>query len=278
MNIEFETNDYLLAWYLLFKPSFCEEEQQLKVKLYQNYGKQYMKLEKENIEILKYSDDFIPDDDTIYNIVFESDIFQDIKKETERHRQFLMRVWDTNSKKIKEDLKEILRFEIKDTYHIIVLHPKLDTVEYMRTNPKKNIAWGKSDDLENEMTTLMRIIYTLVKYEIGDHQKENREIVSAIIDLSITNELQTRLTETSKFNEGFKNLKVLKKQLYPYFLMYLGADREELVSYMMRDKMPFDIDKYPIEKELRNVDLRGFIDFCCDNQKYILKLNNLDIH
>lgn len=278
MNIEFETNDYLLAWYLLFKPSFCEEEQQLKVKLYQNYGKQYMKLEKENIEILKYSDDFIPDDDTIYNIVFESDIFQDIKKETERHRQFLMRVWDTNSKKIKEDLKEILRFEIKDTYHILVLHPKLDTVEYMRTNPKKNIAWGKSDDLENEMTTLMRIIYTLVKYEIGDHQKENREIVSAIIDLSITNELQTRLTESSKFNEGFKNLKVLKKQLYPYFLMYLGADREELVSYMMRDKMPFDIDKYPVEKELRNVDLLGFIDFCCDNQKYILKLSNLDIH
>ena len=35
--------------------------------------------------------------------------------------------------------------------------------------------------------------------------------------------------------------------------MYLGADREELVSYMMRDQMPFDIDRYPVEKELRNV-------------------------
>ena len=58
--------------------------------------------------------------------------------------------------------------------------------------------------------------------------------------------------------------------------MYQGADREELVSFMMRDKMPFDIDKYPIEKELRKVDLRGFIDFCCTNQKYIIKLNELD--
>ena len=52
MNIEFMTNDYLLAWYLLFKPSFSEDVQKLKVKLYQNYGKQYMCLEKENLEAI----------------------------------------------------------------------------------------------------------------------------------------------------------------------------------------------------------------------------------
>lgn len=277
MNIEFMTNDYLLAWYLLFKPSFSEEVQRLKVKLYQNYGKQYMRLEKENVEILKYNQDFIPDDDTIYNIIFESEVFKKIKKETEKHRQFLMKSWDTNSKKIKAILKEILRFTIKDKYVILVVHPRLDTVEYMRTNPKKNIAWGKSDDKDDSIKTMMRVMYTLVKYEIGSFQKENKEIVNSIIDLTITNELQTRLTGKSTFNEGFRNLKLLKKQLYPYFLMYLGADREELVSYMMRDQMPFDIDRYPIEKELRNVDLFGFIDFCCKNQKYIIRLNNLDM-
>ena len=277
MNIEFMTNDYLLAWYLLFKPSFSEEVQRLKVKLYQNYGKQYMRLEKENVEILKYNQDFIPDDDTIYNIIFESEVFKKIKKETERHRQFLMKSWDTNSKKIKAILKDILRFSIKDKYVILVVHPRLDTVEYMRTNPKKNIAWGKSDDKDDSIKTMMRVMYTLVKYEIGSFQKENKEIVNSIIDLTITNELQTRLTGKSTFNEGFRNLKLLKKQLYPYFLMYLGADREELVSYMMRDQMPFDIDRYPVEKELRNVDLFGFIDFCCKNQKYIIRLNNLDM-
>ena len=277
MNIEFMTNDYLLAWYLLFKPSFSEEVQRLKVKLYQNYGKQYMRLEKENVEILKYNQDFIPDDDTIYNIIFESEVFKKIKKETEKHRQFLMKSWDTNSKKIKAILKDILRFSIKDKYVILVVHPRLDTVEYMRTNPKKNIAWGKSDDKDDSIKTMMRVMYTLVKYEIGSFQKENKEIVNSIIDLTITNELQTRLTGKSTFNEGFRNLKLLKKQLYPYFLMYLGADREELVSYMMRDQMPFDIDRYPVEKELRNVDLFGFIDFCCKNQKYIIRLNNLDM-
>ena len=275
MNVEFTTNDYLLAWYLLFKPSFCEEMQNLKVKLYNNYGKQYMALEKENVEILKYNQDFIPDDDTIYNIVFESDIFQEIKKETDKHRIFLMKLWDTNQKKIKTLLKEIIRFQIKDNFNIIVIHPKLDTIELIETNPKRNISWGKMDDTEIESQTLMRIVYTIMKYEIGSFHKDNKEIVSSIIDLAITNELQTRLVGTSKYDEGFKSLRTIKKQLYPYFVMYLGAvDKEDLVSYMMRDKIAFDIDKYRIEKELKGIDLYSFIDFCCKNERIILKQNN----
>ena len=119
-------------------------------------------------------------------------------------------------------------------------------------------------------------MYTITKYEIGSFHKENREIVSSIIDLAITNELQTRLVDSSKYNEGFKSLRTLKKQLYPYFLMYLGAvDKEDLVGYMMRDKIAFDIDTIRIEKDLKEIDLYGFIDFCCKNQKYILKTYNL---
>ena len=272
MNIEFTTNDYLLAWYLLFKPSFCEQMQSLKIKLYKNYPKQYMALEKENIEILKYNNDFIPDDDTIYNIIFESEIFQKIKKEADKHRIFLMKLWDTNQKKIRTLFKEITRISIKEDFCIIVIHPKLDTIEFIDTNPKKNISWGKKDDVDNDIQTLMRLLYTITKYKVGSFHKENREIVSAIIDLVITNELQTRLVNSSKYNEGFKSLRTLKKQIYPYFLMYLGAiEKEELVSYMMRDKIAFDIDKIRIEKELKEIDLYGFIDFCCKNQKYILK-------
>lgn len=277
MNIEFLTNDYLLAWNLLFKPSFSEEVQTLKEKLWQNFPKQYMKMEKENIEILKYSDDFIPDDDTIYNYIFETDIFKEIKKQTDKHRRFLMKYWDEKQKQINIELKNIIRFTVKDTYHILVIHPSLDTVEFMGSNPKRNISWGKLNDKEDGLKALMRIIYTLIKYEVGTHQKENKEIVASIIDLAITNELHTRLENISKYNEGFKNLRLLKRQLYPYWLMYLGADREELVSYMMRDQIPFDFEKYPIEKELRKVDLYGFIDFCCKNQKYIIRLDKIDL-
>lgn len=275
MSIDFLTNDYLLAWTLLFKASICEEIQVLKEKLYSTYPKQYMALEKENVEILKYNNDFIPDDDTIYNIVFDSEIFIKIKKETEKHRQFLMMNWDKYKKEINSNLQELLRFDIKEGYHILVVHPLLDTVEFMKNNPKKNICWGKKDDTEDGLKTLMRIIFAIVKYEIGDHQKQNKEIVLAILDLTINNELHTKISKISKYGEGFKNLRILKRQLYPYWLMYMGADKEELVSFMMRDQIAFDFEKYPIEKGLRKVDLYGFIDFCCNNQKYIIRLDHI---
>lgn len=275
MNIDFLTNDYLLAWALLFKASICEEIQALKEKLYSTYPKQYMALEKENVEILKYNNDFIPDDDTIYNIVFDSEIFIKLKKETEKHRQFLMMNWDKYKKEINVNLNELLRFDINENYHILVVHPLLDTTEFMKNNPKKNICWGKKDDIEDGLKALMRIVFAIVKYKIGDHQKQNREIVLAILDLTINNELHTKISKISKYNEGFKNLRILKRQLYPYWLMYMGADKEELVSFMMRDQIAFDFEKYPIEKGLRKVDLYGFIDFCCNNQKYIIRLDHI---
>ena len=73
MKLQFIVNDYLLAWNLLFRPSISEDIQKLKERLWKNYSKDYMKLEKENVEILKYTSDFIPDDDTIYNFIFESE-------------------------------------------------------------------------------------------------------------------------------------------------------------------------------------------------------------
>ena len=276
MNVEFIVNDYLLAWNLLFRPSISEDIQKMKERLWKNYPKQYMKIEKENVEILKYTSDFIPDDDTIYNMIFNTEEFKIVKRQTDKYRRFLMRIWDTHQKEIQNSLKELLRFKVENKYQILVVHPFLDNVEFLKTNPKKNVVWGKKEDTQDGLKAIIRILFTLVKYEVGDFQSQNKEIVSSIIDLLVTNEIYTRITGVSKYEEGLKKLKFLKRQIYPYWLMYMGADREELVSYMMRDQMPFDIDKYPVEKGLRKVDLFGFIDFCCTNQKYIIRLGNLE--
>lgn len=277
MDIEFIVNDYLLAWYLLFKPSYSSEVQSLKEKLWKNYKKQYSKLQTENVEILKYTKDFIPDDDTIYNLVFETDLFKQVKKDTTKHRQFLMQVYDKNKKEIEKQLNDIVRFKEYKSYHINVVYPELDVIEYIRSNPNKNIAWGKKEDEDDELKSLMHIIYTIIKYEIGDYHNDNREIVTSILDLAINNELYTRISGTSQYEEGYKKLRILRRQLYPYWLMYLGCDKEELVTYMMRDRIAFDIDKYQIERALKKVDLYGFIGFCCKNQKYIIRLNDLEI-
>ena len=276
MNLQFLVNDYLLAWNLLFRPSISEDIQKLKERLYKNYSKEYMKLQNENVEIMKYTNDFIPDDDIIYNFVFESEEYKIIKKQTDKYRRFLMKIWDSHQKVIQSSLKELLRFKVDNNYQILVIHPYFDNVEFLKKNPKKNIVWGKKEDTEDGLKAVMRILFTAIKYELNDYQDSNREIVTAIEDLLVTNEIYTRIVGYSKYDEGIKRLKLLKRQLYPYWLMYQGADREELVSFMMRDRMPFDIDKYPIEKGLRKIDLKGFIDFCCNNQKYIIKLNEID--
>ena len=36
----------------------------------------------------------------------------------------------------------------------------------------------------------------------------------------------------------------LNKQIYPYWLMYLGIKKEDMVKYMMRDKIAFEVKKY----------------------------------
>lgn len=274
MDIEFVINDYLLAWYLLFKPSFCEEVQELKEKLWNAYRAQYTNMQKENIEILKYNKDFIPDDDTLYNLVFESKIFVSLKNETEKLKHRLLEVWDKNSKNISSCIKEILRLEKVQKYTILLVSPKIDVIEYVKSNPKKNISWGKNG-IDDVLEILVNMIYMIIRCEIGDFQKENKEITTAILDLAITNELYTRISGISKYSLGNRKLKLLRRQIYPYWLMYLGCDREELVTYMMRDQIAFDIDKYTIEKGLKKVDLYGFIDFCCKNQKYIIRLDDL---
>ena len=275
MNISFVINDYLIAWYLLFKPSNNEEVQKLKEKLWKNHQTVYKSMQKENIEILKYNKDFIPDDDTLYNMVFDSSIFKKIKRETEKYKNLLLEVWDKNRKEINKNLDEILRIKENKKYIVLIVSPSIDIVEFIKSNPKKNIAWGKQypDPIKN----IMLIIYTILKYEIGDFQKENSEITTAIMDLAINNELYTRISGSTKYLEGYKKLKLLKRQLYPYWLMYLGCDKEDLISYMMRDQIAFDIDKYTIERGLKKVDIFAFIDFCCKNQKYIIRLDRLDV-
>ena len=277
MNVEFVVNDYLLAWNLLFRPSISEDIQLMKERLWKNYSKQYMKMEKENVEILKYTSDFIPDDDTIYNFIFNTEEFQLVKKQTDKYRRFLMRIWDTHQKEIQSSLKELLRFKVDNSYQILVVHPHLDNVEYLKKNPKKNIVWGKKEDTEDGLKAIIRVLFTIIKYEIGDYQGTNREMVSAIIDLLVTNEIYTRVSTFSKYEEGIKKLRLLRKQLYPYWLMYLGCDKEDMTHYMMRDQIAFDIDNYTIEKALKKIDLLEFIKFCIKNQKYIVRINNLEI-
>lgn len=277
MNIKFLVNDYMLIWNLLFGASISEDIHKMKNKLWMNYRNQYQRIQKDFDLIIKEGKNFIPDDDTLYNLFLEAETFDIIKKEVDKYRIKLLSIWDENKKEVSTLLKEILRIDLKP-YKFLLVHPNLDIIHYAKDKEQHTIVYGKNIHEDETDKIIMELVYCIVKNEIGNYRDDYKEIVQAVLELAIENEFYTRINKTSHYLMGDSTLKFLKRQIYPYWLMYLGADKEEMLRYMMRDKIAFDVDKYAIENELKKVDLYGFIDFCIKNQKYIVKINELEIN
>jgi len=268
MKITFTKNNYLIIWNLLYGPSISIKTHAFKQKLWLTYRKEYKAIEHDKDEILMDIKNFIPDDNTLYDLLEDTKVFNQLEKETERHRLELMKIWDTTKKQITANLKEILKIDLKN-YQVVVLHPAMDTC--LKTSQCTTIAWGKKKDLENRLYTMLQMIEEIFKNQIPYQEELDREIAEAILELAILNECYTRI-EKSNYLSGKKELTSLKKELYPYFLMYLGVDLEETPTYMMRDNLAFDIDRYTNEIQLRKLDIFEFIDFLVRNKKHILKL------
>ena len=275
MRLHFKTNDYLLTWNLLYGASFSQSVHNFKTKLYKTHKMQYRSIEKDKKEMLSDIKNFIPDDDTLYNYVFETELFARLKDDADKHRIELVKIWDQNKKRINEMLKEILKFTLKEDYNIVVLDPVMDSVLVERGST--TIGWGNRRDLSDPNMMLTNMFYTIVKNEIGNFEKKYRDIINVVLELAIGNELYIKLGGKSTYNKGDTSLTYLKKQIYPYWLMYLGCDKEDFASYMMRDKVSFNIEKYPVEKELRKLNLLEFIEFCIQNQFKIIRINQLEI-
>ena len=278
MNLNFVLNDYVLIWNLLFSASISSNIQDFKQKLWKNYRHSYNDLFKEEEHILKDPKNYIPDDDTIFDMVRGSDIYKEIREETEKYRLELLHTWDKLKKDLSKNLKDILRFDIK-LYHVLVVDKKLDVIgmSVPKSRRVNTITWGIRIDSENYTIAIINIIEHILRKELANYKSEYKDIVNAIIELAIDNELASRTLKRSVYLRGDKSLKYLKCQIYPYFLMYLGYSKEEILNRMMEDKIIFELDKYTFERGLATVDLKTFIDFCIKNQRHILKISELEI-
>lgn len=274
MRLHFSTNDYLLTWNLLFGSSFSEAVHTFKQKLYITHRKQYNSISKDKEEMLLDIKNFIPDNDTLYNLVFETDLFIKLKKDTEKHRLELLKIWDQYKKSLNQNIKEVLKFPLKEDYNIIVLHPIMDSI--LTTKDSNTIGWGNRKDLKNSILTLTSMVYYIVKSELGEFEKKYKEFIDVVLELAIS-EIYTRLSGTSTYLQGDKTLTFLKKQIYPYWLMYLGCEKEDFPRHMMRDGITFEIDRYVVDKNLKKINLFDFIKFCIHNQKSIVRINQLEI-
>ncbi len=271
MNLEFYVNDYLLAWYLLYSASLSKEIDKLRKSLWSKYKKEYNFCYKDKQEIIKYGKDFIPDNDTIYNEVFESDVFKSLKKESNKHKMHLIKLFDNNSKVLKKCCMEVLKLDLKETYPVYVIHPRMECIEYNKATG--SLIWGSDKDKYDAITVL---ILTIVKGLYEGYNNDYKEIIDSIIELAVINEISKQLTNTITYDIGNPTLKIIKRQIYPFWLMYLGNDnKEDMLNRMIEDKIAFDIDYYPIDKNMKKMNLTKFIDFCIKNNKHILKLGNV---
>ncbi len=275
MNLKFTLNEYILIWNLLFKQSISKELNNRKQKIWINYKKEYNALKKENINILKDSKNYIPNDDTIYNIMKEQEIYNSIYKYTNKYKLELTKVWDEYQKEINKQLKSILKISLKQ-YNVFIIDPRLNTIDYVYELKESNcLCYGRKK--ENSISTIIDLIFNILKKETSEYNKDYQDVVDAVLELCILNELATRLTGRSHYLNGDNSLNYLKKQIYPYFLMYLGIKEEDMTNYMKRDGILFDRKVYPYQEEISKMDLYSFIDFCVKNQKYIVKIEEIEL-
>lgn len=278
MDLKFVVNDYVLIWNLLFGPSISEAVYKLKQKLWVNYKKEYNNTYKDKKLILNDPKNFIPSDDTIYNILLETKEYEKLERKDERYRLEVMRLWDVNKKKINSCLEKIIKKEIKP-YEIYIVNEELDILDITDSKEEHGIIiLGKKIDKKEPLKIIIDLLLAIIKREIKDDDKPNqKEFREATIELAILNELATSLTGESHYKNGSSDLAPLKRKLYPYWLMYLNIPKEDFSTYMKRDKIFFDKEQYAYEKEFKKMNLEEFIDFCTRNKKYIVRPEKLEI-
>lgn len=273
MNIKFVTNDYLLAWNILFIKSLTNQMDIVTKKILNVYKDECREVFNDKNIIINDYKNFIPNNDVVYNALIERDDFEILKKSAERYRLATMKLWDKNIKKINNLTKNILRKKLS-SYLCFVLNKDFGITDIINNYPKDNvIIIGKNYSDDNDF--LIDLLYRIVKEEINVKEKDILGIKDVILEMAILNEFATSLKSISCYDIGNKNLVYLKRQIYPYWLMYLGIPKEGMLEYMKRDKIVFDINKFVYEKELINMNIEEFIEFIIRNQRYIVKINRL---
>lgn len=267
MNANFIVNDYVLIWTLLFGTSISETIYKLKQKIWKTYKNEYNEIFKDKDEILKDYKNFIPNDDTIYNIVLENIDYERIKKQTEKYRIEIMKLWDKKQKETENLVKNILRIKMPK-YTVFIVSEELNVINHSQ---KDKLIVGKQLEKNEPLRILIDINFSIAKNHLKKYKGEYENIKKTILELTVQNEYATRLLGRSCYQTGDPKLSSIKKWLYPYWLMYLGVSKEEFFSYMMRDKIVFEVEEYIYEPELKKMDIEEFIEFCIRNQRYIIK-------
>lgn len=274
MNVNIIVSDYLLVWNILFTKSIIEQLKDTKQKLWDTYRNEYNNSYYEKDLILKDYKNFIPNNDTVYNAIIEKEEFKLLKRNTEKVRVNTIKIWDKNNKKINKFFKDVVRKQLPDL-NIFVLNKEFNYLEVTKlTKEESACVIGKK--YQDDRILLVDVINEVLKKEIKPKTKSS-EIKEVLIELAVINEFATMLDNKSHYKDGLKKYQYLKMQIYPYWLMFLGIKKEDMLSYMQRDGIKFDINRITYSEELKNLNIEEFIEYIENNKKNIIKINKLSI-
>lgn len=276
MKFDIIVNKYILMWHLLFGRSINTEIHKEKQRIWNEKKNEYIKLQKEKDIILKDIENYIPDDDDVFDDLENTESYRKIKQETNRYRLTLLEAIDKNKKIYLRELNKILRYNFKSSYTICAIHPSLDVVE-IDFDKNNIITIGKKFTPKESDDLLTYLIYKIVKNDLLNIKSDEKIIINTIVELVATNELYTRITKQSKYNLGKKELKEVKHLIYPYWLMYLGIKPNDLEKYMVRDNIFFNKNAYKYEENLKNLDILSFIKFITKNKQRIFTVPKKEI-
>ena len=180
-----------------------------------------------------------------------------------------------SSSEVDDYVNGILKFPFPKTVYFYIVHPRLEVTEYVKDY--YTLIWGSEKDKYDVLTVMLLSITKSLLYQEHNDSIYN-ELLKAVLELSIVNEIGDRMGNKNAYVLGDPNLSLIKMQLYPYWLMYLGyTDKEDILNRMIKDRVAFDITKYEIDKSLKKFSLNKFLEYCYDNRNEILSLQNIKV-
>jgi hypothetical protein len=183
-------------------------------------------------------------------------------------------MWEASHDEINKHINSVIRIPFPKVVNVYIIHPRFEIMEYARD--LKTLVWGSEKDKYDVLTVFLSLITKGLLLESDNTFQNNKEILNSIVELSVVNEIGKSLSKSFNYELGNPVLKIIKRQIYPYWLMYLGyVDKEKMLNKMIDDKIGFDIEKYPLDRSLRKMNLKVFTEYCIKNSRNILKLNNI---
>ncbi len=181
MNTNFIVNDYVLIWNLLFGASISETIYKLKQKIWDNYRNEYNEIFKDKEVIIKDYKNFIPNNDTIYNIVMGIKDYEKLRKQAEKYRLEIMKLWDKNKKETDYLIKEILRKKRED-YTFFIVNKELNIID---CSNEKTCIIGRDIDKKDQFKILLDINLEMARYHTKRYKDEYECFKQAILELAV---------------------------------------------------------------------------------------------